>query len=347
MQPINTSSSSGSQPEALYDVEDAGENDVLFGRGTGSNMHSGNIRFRALIQKYKPIYRDTAKKLKPSVSTKVVAIWRAQNPPGRFLTRSDRFNGNKRTFYDVGDATARRKAAQCLREKASRERVGLTVADKSTAATKPTSEKSSKKKEESGKSAQEEGPQEKAQKPVATESTGGFSPEVEALHRVFGILEEDAKSAEFASSSFIRDSTAKAELSSDINMMFPSLNLKDMVQIGTNKLKHSSAESMPFSLIGVMGSHQTDREDSNSPFTMSELDFGDEEEEDQGGLCFPSLEGVSSSFPSLGSGGGMSAFDLSVQNETAPDEIKSDYMLHMRNSLPTAASLLTTNLFDD
>jgi hypothetical protein len=99
--------------------------DVLFGRGTGSNMHSGNIKFRALIQKYKPVYRDTPKKLKPSVSSKVVAIWRAQDPPGRFLTRSDRFNGSRRTFYDVGDAMARRKAAQCLREKSSMERMEM------------------------------------------------------------------------------------------------------------------------------------------------------------------------------------------------------------------------------
>lgn len=86
-------------------------------------MHSGNIRFRALIQKYKPVYRDTPKKMKPSVSTKVVAIWRSQEPPGRFLTRSDRFHGSRRTFYDVGDAMARRKAAQCLREKSSKERM--------------------------------------------------------------------------------------------------------------------------------------------------------------------------------------------------------------------------------
>jgi hypothetical protein len=88
-------------------------------------MHAGNVKFRALIQRYKPVYRDTPKKLKPSVSTKVVAIWRAQEPPGRFLTRSDRFNGSKRTFYDVGDAMARRKAAQCLREKSSLERMEM------------------------------------------------------------------------------------------------------------------------------------------------------------------------------------------------------------------------------
>ncbi|CAB9504526.1 expressed unknown protein [Seminavis robusta] len=111
----------------LYDIEDPGPNDVLFGRGTGSNMHSGNIRFRALIQKYKSVYRDTPKKMKPSVSTKVVALWRAQDPPGRFLTRSDRFHGSRRTFYDVGDAMARRKAAQCLREKSTKERIQQQV----------------------------------------------------------------------------------------------------------------------------------------------------------------------------------------------------------------------------
>jgi len=91
-----------------------------------------------LIQEYKQIYRDTPKKLKPSVSTQVVEIWRSQDPPGRFLTKADRFRAagsrSRLAWLDVGDAAARRKAAQCLREKTPKERSELPSTDNDTAA---------------------------------------------------------------------------------------------------------------------------------------------------------------------------------------------------------------------
>ena len=342
--------------------------DVLFGRGTGSNMHTGNIRFRALIKKYKPIYRDTPKKLKPSVSTKVVAMWRAQDPPGRFLTRSDRYQGSRRTFYDVGDAAARRKAAQCLREKSSRERIEIAVAGKLSAA-----EASEAHADDLDESAEEEdnlivkgGEQEEnllgCSQPLNVESADDLEQqeetgsEIAPLKTAFMLSsemtssKEEAKSApdELASAeglSFLCQLSSKEESS----LMFPSL--KSMNQV-SNKLKLAGAAFMsdnePLSLSGVFGSRQIEREDSDSPFTMSGIDFGDGGESD-GGLCFPSLGSGSSAFPSLGD----ASLDFPALNEPAPTaiaaavEAKTDALYNIRNSVPTAASLLTTNLFDD
>lgn len=47
----------------------------------------------------------------------VVQIWRALDPPGRFLTKTDASQGDESLWHDVGDKKAREKASQCLRER--------------------------------------------------------------------------------------------------------------------------------------------------------------------------------------------------------------------------------------
>jgi hypothetical protein len=105
-------------------VTKPGENDVLCGRGGGTNNHCGNIKFRALVNEHKLRYLAASKVEKPKVAREVVKQWRSQDPPGRFLARKDdsrkgpgsvKAEGN--IWSDVGDKKAREKASQCLRER--------------------------------------------------------------------------------------------------------------------------------------------------------------------------------------------------------------------------------------
>lgn len=106
----------------LKDINVPGVNDVMCGRGGGTNNHIGNIRFRQLVNGHKLRYLAATKSEKPMVSREVVTIWRGLNPPGRFLMqekkKSDNIAGSKGgQWYDIGDKKAREKASQCLRER--------------------------------------------------------------------------------------------------------------------------------------------------------------------------------------------------------------------------------------
>jgi len=95
-----------------------GMNDVLCGRGGGTNNHIGNVRFRQLVNGHKLRYLAATKSEKPMVAREVVAIWRNLNPPGRFLAQQKTKDGKKNvTWKEVGDKKAREKASQCLRER--------------------------------------------------------------------------------------------------------------------------------------------------------------------------------------------------------------------------------------
>jgi hypothetical protein len=91
--------------------------DVKLGRGGDANSHIGNIKFRQLINQYKPRYTAASRSNKPFVAEEVVQIWRNLDPPGRFLIRTDPVLGDDSTWHDVGDKRARKKASQALREK--------------------------------------------------------------------------------------------------------------------------------------------------------------------------------------------------------------------------------------
>jgi len=89
----------------------------MCGRGGGTNNHIGNIRFRQLVNEHKLRYLAASKVDKPKVAMEVVQIWRALDPPGRFLTKTDASQGDDSLWHDVGDKKAREKASQCLRER--------------------------------------------------------------------------------------------------------------------------------------------------------------------------------------------------------------------------------------
>ena len=98
----------------LKDIKEPHENDVMYGRGGGTNHPSGNKRYRKMVEERKVQYVNSKRLDKPLVALEIIREWRAQLPPGRFLKHNEK-TGN---WEDVGDKKAREKTSQALREKA-------------------------------------------------------------------------------------------------------------------------------------------------------------------------------------------------------------------------------------
>lgn len=284
----------------------------------------------------------------------MVAIWRAQEPPGRFLTRSDRYHGPRRTFYDVGDAAARRKAAQCLREKSPRERVESAMAGKQTEAvaeddfeTQEDSSENEGKLEGVAGGEQEESLFDGASfeslnvESAASDYVSGVALN---LDRSTTAVPDDLASSEGLSRTFPVPAKEQPTAS-----LFPSI-LKSMAQQAKSEFKQHESDNEPFSLSCVLSSHQVmEQDDTDEPFSMAGFDFGDIGGQGNGdGLSFPSLVGSASSslgFRSLG--GGSLGFPSLTEPAMHVEKTKTDALTDIRNAVPTAASLLTANLFDD
>ena len=95
-------------------IKEPTNNDVLYGRGGGTNHHQGNKRYCLLVEEKKVEYVNSKRLDKPVVALNIVKKWREQSPPGRFLKLDEK----KGTWSDVGDKKAREKTSQALREKA-------------------------------------------------------------------------------------------------------------------------------------------------------------------------------------------------------------------------------------
>eukprot|EP00550_Attheya_septentrionalis_P012747 CAMPEP_0198303914 /NCGR_PEP_ID=MMETSP1449-20131203/57133_1 /TAXON_ID=420275 /ORGANISM="Attheya septentrionalis, Strain CCMP2084" /LENGTH=1001 /DNA_ID=CAMNT_0044006421 /DNA_START=351 /DNA_END=3356 /DNA_ORIENTATION=- len=85
-------------------------NDVLCGRGGGTNSQIGNRRFRQLVTDFQPVYLLARRKEKPLIARTIVLILR--NRGGRFLKKDEASGG----MFDVGDIKAEAKTSQALRE---------------------------------------------------------------------------------------------------------------------------------------------------------------------------------------------------------------------------------------
>lgn len=98
----------------LKKIKEPHKNDVLYGRGGGTNHHPGNKRYREMVERRKQDYVNSKRLDKPLVALEIIKEWRTQDPPGRFLKMDD----NTGLWDDVGDKKAREKTSQALREKA-------------------------------------------------------------------------------------------------------------------------------------------------------------------------------------------------------------------------------------
>lgn len=88
------------------------DNDVLSGRGGGTNVHPGNRHFRDLINLHRRSYLKARKNDKPAISRAIVRNVRENN--GRFLKRDEKSG----LWYEIGDDAAREKTSQALRQRA-------------------------------------------------------------------------------------------------------------------------------------------------------------------------------------------------------------------------------------
>src|SRR5210317_1670422 len=99
-------------PASKEGIKFYSRNDVLCGRGGGTNVHPGNRRFRDLINANRRAYLKARKNDKPAISRSIVRTIREMN--GRFL-RKDEKQG---LWFEIGDDGAREKTSQALRQRA-------------------------------------------------------------------------------------------------------------------------------------------------------------------------------------------------------------------------------------
>lgn len=98
----------------LRNIKEPHENDVMYGRGGGTNHHPGNKKYRKMVEDRKLEYVNSKRLDKPLVALEIIRHWRSQLPPGRFLKLDEKTG----LWNDVGDKKAREKTSQALREKA-------------------------------------------------------------------------------------------------------------------------------------------------------------------------------------------------------------------------------------
>jgi len=94
--------SSGSGTVSMMNITSPDPNDVLCGRGGGSQNHIGNKEYRAVISANKRRYIEASRRMKTLLVESIVKAVRMQNPPGRFLEK-DSITGK---WNDIGDKRA-------------------------------------------------------------------------------------------------------------------------------------------------------------------------------------------------------------------------------------------------
>jgi hypothetical protein len=87
--------------------------DIICGRGGKANSHIGNLNYRELVERTKPLYLSTQRRYRRFISLSIVKAIASQNPPGRFLRRIDR----SKKWISLSEKEAERKTSQALREK--------------------------------------------------------------------------------------------------------------------------------------------------------------------------------------------------------------------------------------
>ncbi|CAB9517401.1 Transcriptional regulator [Seminavis robusta] len=104
------------QEGVMSGIKYPGKHDVICGRGGHSTTHTGNVQFRLLVDQFKDEYLKSIKAERLQLATALVASWRNQTPPGRFLQRTDPSKGDESLWHDIGDAAATKKALNTLRQ---------------------------------------------------------------------------------------------------------------------------------------------------------------------------------------------------------------------------------------
>jgi hypothetical protein len=103
-------------------------NDVLFGRGYGKSVHTGNRIFRDLINAHRREYSKARVRDKTAISIRIVQEVKTKYG-GRFLKKCDGHDDDddSKGWYEVDDRSSRAKVSQALR--LEREGVGPLVTE--------------------------------------------------------------------------------------------------------------------------------------------------------------------------------------------------------------------------
>jgi len=99
-------------PPSKEGIKFYSRNDVLCGRGGGTNVHPGNRKFRDLINANRRAYLKARKNDKPAISRSIVRTIRENS--GRFLKKEEKLG----LWFEIGDDSAREKTSQALRQRA-------------------------------------------------------------------------------------------------------------------------------------------------------------------------------------------------------------------------------------
>lgn len=91
-------------------ISELNSNDVLLGRGGGTNTQVGNRRFRELVTDFQPTYLMAKRKEKPLLARSIVLVIRKRG--GSFVKKDDKSG----RLHEVGDEKAEAKTSQALRE---------------------------------------------------------------------------------------------------------------------------------------------------------------------------------------------------------------------------------------
>ena len=101
-------------------ILDLNPNDVLLGRGTGTAVYEGNVKFRILIKEYKEKYmsEDTTRHTKAVIANRVLNIIRSRG--GRFVrkVKEEKARGvaNREVYHEAEVEVALEKCKQALRQ---------------------------------------------------------------------------------------------------------------------------------------------------------------------------------------------------------------------------------------
>lgn len=117
------SNSTGKVKPSKIGIKSYGPNDVLSGRGGGTNQHEGNCYFRSLVNRNRERYLRAKKNDKPFISLSIVRSVRERN--GRFLKKIEKTG----LWVEIGDDLAREKTSQALRQRAPEYRKQLFEED--------------------------------------------------------------------------------------------------------------------------------------------------------------------------------------------------------------------------
>lgn len=104
-----------------------GPDDIILGKGNGINNLPGNVKFRKIVESYRPLYVSAPRRDKATVAWKVLKHLSELNPPARFLIPVTTDRGIR--YVEASKTRGHEKTCQALREKEKKRKPKVTQAE--------------------------------------------------------------------------------------------------------------------------------------------------------------------------------------------------------------------------